>query len=104
MPRVKSHGNYRAAGGFTRPFYWDPTATGTDGVNITALPSGSTASANAIGTNGEIKGTGETASGDDDAIHSLRGATPIDDGTLSGGSNSSAIGISPSGTMAVGMS
>ena len=56
-------GNYRAASGFTLPFYWDPTATGTVGVNILALPGGSMASANAIGNNGKIVGTGETAVG-----------------------------------------
>jgi hypothetical protein len=91
-------GDYRAEGGFTLPFYWDPIGTGTAGVNITALPSGSTASGEAIGNNGEIVGTGETACGQVAAFHSLMGATPSDDGTLSCGSNSSAGGIAPSGT------
>jgi uncharacterized membrane protein len=49
-------------------------------------------------------GTGETASGDVDAFRSLTGATPNDEGTLPGGSNSSAIRISPNGTVAVGVS
>ena len=97
-------GNYHAAGGFILPFSWDPTATGTDGVNITAQPSGSTASANAIGNNREIVGAGKTASGDVHAFDSLRGATSNDEGTFPGGSNSSAVGITPSGTTAVGMS
>ena len=97
-------GNYLAAGGFTLPFFWDPSATGTAGVSIAALPGGSNAIAEAIGNNGEIVGTGETVSGTVHAVHSLMGAPLTDDGTLSGGSNSGANGISPNGTVAVGMS
>lgn len=48
-----------------------------------------------------LSGAGETASGNSHAFHSLMCAPPTDDGALPGGSNSSANGISPSGTTAV---
>ena len=97
-------GNYLAAGGFTLPYCWDPTATGTAGVTLTALSGGSTASASGIGNNGEVVGAGETSGGNSHAFHSLMCATPTDDGTLPGGNNSGANGISPSGMVAEGWS
>ena len=97
-------GDYRATGGFTLLFCWDPTATGTAGVTLTALSGGSTASASAIGNNGEIVGAGETSGGNSHAFHSLICATPVDDGTLPGSSNSGPNGISPNGMVAEGWS
>ena len=95
-------GNYLAAGGFTLPYCWDPTATGTAGVSLTALPGGSRAGARAIGNNGEVVGTSETASGNSHAFHSLMCVAPTDDGTLTGGNNSDANSINPAGTIEVG--
>ena len=97
-------GNYLASGGFTLPYCWDPTATGTAGVSLTALPGGSRAGARAIGNNGEVVGTSETASGNSHAFHSLMCVAPTDDGTLTGGNNSGASGISPGGMEEVGES